>query len=122
MLAEDELLVDAHDVLLVISIVFFQLLQNASLDESLFEKTFLIPKNLECDRLFIFMIVALENLPKRPLADLLLDLEPVRDVVVDLADVLIFVIVKPVIFGAGGGLHWLLIALADGQVPHLVVL
>ena len=105
MFSEDKLVQDADDVPLIIWVPFFQLLQDASLNQPLFIQPFLVPQDLQRDHLVRLVIKSLENLPETPLPDLFLHLIPVRNVVFRITDVLTFIIVKTTIFRAVGCLQ-----------------
>ena len=124
MLAEHERLQDAHDVLLVLGVVVFQLLQDAGLDQALLVEALLVAKDLECYHFLLLVVEALEDLTKGTLTDAFLHLESVGNVIVHLADVLALLVIEASVLGAVGRGERLSVvfALEDVQVVDLVVL
>ena len=124
MLAEHERLQDAHDILLVLGVVVFQLLQDAGLDQALLVEALLVAKDLECYHFLLLVVKALEDLTKGTFADAFLHLESVSNVIVHLADVLALLVIEASVLGAVGRGERLgvVFALEDVQVVDLVVL
>ena len=65
MFPEEKTVFNPNNIVLVILIVVFQVLQNLQFHLSLVLELFLVPDNLECDSLACFMIVALNSLSER---------------------------------------------------------
>ncbi len=97
MVSKHKALVYSYDVLFVILILEFQTLENRGFNQPLFVKPLFVPQYFKGDCVTCFMVKALKYLTEGPFADLPLNLETVRDVVSQVADVLLFVIVKSIV-------------------------
>ena len=124
MLAENKCLDDSHDVFLIFWIVCFQLLQDTSFDQALLIQSLFISEDLQGDNLLFLVIIALENLTERALSNALLDLESVRNMVVNVTYIFSFVVVKAPVFRAIRCCERLstILSLEDVEVEDLIVL
>ena len=124
MLAEHKCLYDSHDVFLVLWIVCFQLLQDASFDQPLLVQALFISEDLQGANLLLLVIIALENLAKRSLSNAFLDLVPVRNMVVHVTYIFSFVVVKASVFWAIRCRERLaaILSLENVEVEDLIVL
>ena len=124
MLAEHKCLYDSHDVFLVLWIVSFQLLQDASFDQPLLVQALFISEYLQGANLLLLVIITLENLAKRSLSNAFLDLVPVRNMVVHVTYIFSFVVVKASVFWAIRCRERLaaILSLEDVEVEDLIVL
>lgn len=111
MLSEYQSLNDSHNVLLVIGVTVSQSFEDTGFDEALLIQTFLIPEDFQCNEFFFLVVPRFEYLTERTLADALVDFEPIRDLIVDLADILALVVVKSPVFRAVGSLHFSILSL-----------
>lgn len=102
MFAEDECLNDSDNVFLIFRVVLLQFFQYACLDQSLLIQALLVTKDLQSYNLLLLMIKDLEYLTERAFADSLLYLESVGNVIVNIADVFSFIVVKAAILGTIG--------------------
>ena len=100
MLAEYKRLQDPHNVFLIFRVILLELLEDASLNEALFVQALLVAKNLQSHNLLLFVVEAFKDLAEGALANSLLDFEAISDMVVYIADIFTFVIVKASILGA----------------------
>ena len=124
MLSKDERFNDSNNVLLVFWVTLFQLLKDASLNQSLLVQAFLISQYLQGTHLLLLVVEAFENLTERALSNPLLNFIPVRNMVVYVTDILAFVIVEAAILRAirSGKSLATVLALKDVEVVHLVIL
>lgn len=98
MLTENEGLDNTHNILFILRIIVLEFLEHASFDQALLIQTFLVAEDLEGDYLLLLVVEALKDLAERALADALLHLKAVSDVVMHLADVLSFVVIEASVF------------------------
>jgi hypothetical protein len=110
---EHEALVYAHHVLFVVRIMLFELLKKRGLNQTLLVQSFFVAKNLQRDQFLVFVIETPIDLSERAFADALLHFEPIRNMVMNLADVLTMVVIETIVLGTGGGRH-LSLSLLDG--------
>ena len=124
MLSKDERFNDSNNVLLVFWVTLFQLLKDASLNQSLLVQAFLISQYLQSTHLLLLVVEAFENLTERALSNPLLNFIPVRNMVVYVTDILALVIVEAAILRAirSGKSLATVLALKDVEVVHLVIL
>ena len=124
MLSKDERFNDSNNVLLVFWVTLFQLLKDASLNQSLLVQAFLISQYLQGTHLLLLVVEAFENLTERALSNPLLNFIPVRNMVVYVTDILALVIVEAAILRAirSGKSLATVLALKDVEVVHLVIL
>ena len=124
MLAEHKCLNDSHDVFLVLWIVCFQLLQDASFDQPLLVQALFISEDLEGANLLLLVIKALENLAKRSLSNAFLDLVAVSNMVVHVTYIFPFVVVEASVLWAIRCRERLatILSLEDVEVEDLIVL
>jgi len=123
-LSKDERFNDSNNVLLVFWVTLFQLLKDASLNQSLLVQAFLISQYLQSTHLLLLVVEAFENLTERALSNPLLNFIPVRNMVVYVTDILALVIVEAAILRtirSGKSLATVL-ALKDVKIVHLVIL
>lgn len=101
-LAEDELLLYANDVLFVLWVVVAELLQNLGFNETLLVESLLVSENLERNVLLVLVIKTFEYLAEAALSKPVYDLETVADVLALLGDVLVLVVVEAVVVDTVG--------------------
>lgn len=118
-LAEDELLLDANYVLLVLWVVVAQLIQYLCLDEALLIQAFLVSEYLEGDVLLVLVVKTFEDLAEAALAEPVDDLETVADVLALLGDVLVLVVVEAVVVHAVRCGRWALLGFAFVDVEPI---
>ena len=62
MLSKDVVIIDADDIVLVVFVFTLQIFQKLKLDPSLMLESFLISNHLNCDHLFVLVIVTFQSL------------------------------------------------------------
>lgn len=123
MLAENQGLNDANNIFLVFRVAELQFFENARLDQSLLIKSLLVSENFQGHGLALLVVIALEHLAERTFSDALLHFEPIANVVVNIADVLSFVIVKtPVLRSVWRGNSSAIFSFENVEVVDSVVL
>ena len=96
--AKDELLLDSNYIFLVVGVVLAELFDDLGFDQALLVQPLFISQNFKSHDVLLHVVHALEHLPKRALAQPLNDFIPVSNVVALGGYVLVFVVVKTVIF------------------------
>ena len=119
--AEVEVLLHLHQIMLVLLVLVPQVLQNLELHQRLVVKPLLVPYHLHRHRSSHLVVVTAHHLPEATLAELVDDLEPVREMVALAHDVVSpFVVVAVVI--APASLLALHLLRADPREVHARVL
>ena len=83
MLAEDGVVVDAHDVVFVVLVLLLQVAKEAQLDASLVLEALLVADHLDGHHHLRFVVEALQGLPETARAELVDHFEAVSQVVFD---------------------------------------
>ena len=87
--AEIELIHSTDDVLFVLRILFVQVLDKFSLDETLFVESFLVFQDFQSAIFSVFVIIAFEYYAKTAFSNLLDYFVPIGQMFIDLAKILI---------------------------------
>lgn len=105
MLSEHKVIDDPNNVFLVIRVVSLEVLQNLALYETLLVQSLLVPKDFACHELLFHVVEAAKDLAKTSLSDPFDNLIAEVQVVMNVANVLALVVVKPIVFDSIGVLE-----------------
>ena len=119
--AEVEVFLHLHQVVLVLLVLVPQVLQNLELHQRLLVKPLLVPYHLHGHRTSRLVVVTAHHLPEATLAELVDDLEPVREMVALAHHVVAAVVVVAVVI-APASLLALHLLRADPREVHARVL
>lgn len=98
MVAEGEAVDHADDVLAVVRVIVFDILQETDFYLTLLFQLLFIPDDLECNINIVFMIKTEQDNPKRPLTQLPLDLIPKPYMVMCSPQILpILIVITPIV-------------------------
>jgi len=98
MFTEHQGFLNPHYILLIVWIAVPEGLKDTSFNETLLIEAFLVTEDLEGDELLSLMVPAFENLAEGALSDTLVNFKSVSDVIMDVTDILSFVVVKATVF------------------------
>lgn len=99
MIPEDETVQHVHDVVRIVLVLFFQVLQDTDFLLSLSVEPLLISDHFQGDVLVGFVIVGFDDLAERAFSDLFQDFVPIADVVMSHVEIRAFIIVEAAIIG-----------------------
>jgi len=97
-LSKHQAFLNSDYILLIVWVSISEGLEDACFNKALLVQSFLVAEDLEGGEFLPLVVPSFENLSKRPLADPLVDLEAIGDVVMDVTDVLTLVVVKSTVF------------------------
>lgn len=98
MLSKHQAFLNSDYILLIVWVSISEGFEDACFNKALLVQSFLVAEDLEGGEFLPLVVPSFENLSKRPLADPLVDLEAIGDVVMDVTDVLTLVVVKTTVF------------------------
>jgi len=98
MFAEHQGFLNPHDVLLIVWVAVPEALEDTSFDETLFIEALLVAEDFEGDELLSLVVPTFENLAEGALANTFVNFKSVSNVVVDVTNVLSFVVIKTTVF------------------------
>lgn len=121
MISKDYVILNSHNVILIIRIILLEKLQDLHLNLSLMLKLFLVPYDLQCNKLLVLVIEYFQSLPKRPLSKEFAYFIPITNMVVGLNNEISFVVVIPIVIWMASWSFNLSAALFS-DTPHLFVI
>ena len=100
MFSEYKTLYDSNNILFIVWVIGFQLLQNTCFNQALLIESFFVSENFKSNLGVGFVIVTMKNLSEGAFSNIFLDLETVRNVVFRFTNILTFFVVESAIFRA----------------------